>query len=228
MPQQLGLDLPSRTALGRDAFFVSPANGIALTLIDDWPNWAGGKLVLTGPKGAGKTHLTHVWAQMTGARIVAARDLTDADVPELARSPVAVEDVPEIAGDLAAQTALFHLHNLALAERQPLLFTGTGPVAAWTLTLPDLQSRLQGANAVALEPPDDALLSAVLVKLFADRQLMPKADFIPFLLSRMDRSFAAASALVEALDKASLALKRPVTRRLASEVLDNPARWLTY
>ncbi|SFE91018.1 hypothetical protein SAMN04488523_11212 [Sulfitobacter brevis] len=221
MNRQLGLDLPSHTALERDAFFIAPSNAVAVAMIDSWQAWAGGKLVLTGPHGSGKTHLVHVWAKMSGARIIAAQDLDLAAVPALATGPVAVEDVPQIAGDDAAETALFHLHNLVLAEGHALLVTGTAPVPHWGLTLPDLTSRLRGTTAAALEPPDDTLLSALLVKLLADRQLTPKPDLVPYLLGRMDRSFAAAIDIVERLDAASLALKRPVTRALASQVLDN-------
>lgn len=223
MAEQLGFDLPSRTALGRDAFFVAPSNAMALAMIDNWQTWAGKKLALTGPAGSGKTHLTHVWADIAGAQIIAASDLTDADIPALASGPVAVEDVPMIAHDTAAQTALFHLHNLVLAEGHPLLLTGAPPVPHWELTLPDLASRVAAATAVALDLPDDALLSALLVKLLADRQLTPKPDLIPYLLSRMDRSFAAAIDLIDQLDTASIALKRPVTRHLAAQVLDKGA-----
>ncbi len=222
MAQQLGLNLPGRTARGRDDFFVSPSNRMALALIEGWRNWASGKLVLTGPDGAGKTHLAHVWAELSGARIVAAASLGLMDVPSLATAPVAVEDVPDIAGDITAQTALFHLHNLLLAEGHALLLTGAGAAAQWPMTLPDLKSRIQGTTSIALEPPDDALLSAVLVKLLADRQLTPKPDLIPYLLSRMDRSFSAAMNVIDQLDAASIALKRPVTRHLAAQVLDKP------
>ena len=221
MPRQLGFDLSSRTALGRDAFFVAPSNAMALAMIDNWQSWAGAKLALTGPAGAGKTHLAHVWADMSAATVVQASDLANMDIPTLASAAIAVEDVPQIAGDAAAQTALFHLHNLVLAEGHPLLLTGTPPVPRWNLTLPDLTSRVAAATAVALDPPDDALLSALLVKLLADRQLTPKPDLIPYLLTRMDRSFAAAIALIDELDAASIAQKRPITRPLAAQVLDN-------
>jgi chromosomal replication initiation ATPase DnaA len=223
MGQQLGLALPSRTALGRDDFFVAPSNAIAAAMIDNWQNWAGRKLALTGPQGSGKTHLTHVWAAMSGARIINAANLIKADVPDLAQSCVAVEDVPAIAGNSKAETALFHLHNLVLAEGHSLLMTGTPPVGLWNLTLPDLTSRMGAAGSAALEAPDDMLLTAVLAKLLADRQLTPKPDLIPYLLLRMDRSFAAAGELVAALDAASLAQKKPVTRALAAQVLDNRA-----
>lgn len=222
MAEQLGFDLPSRTALGRDAFFVAPSNAVALAMIDTWPAWAGGKLVLTGPKGAGKTHLTHVWAAMADATIISASDLRGADIPTLAQGHIAVEDIPAIACNAEAETALFHLHNLTLAEGHTLLLTGTPAVTGWGLQLPDLMSRLQGTTAATLEAPDDALLSALLVKLLADRQLMPKPALIAYLLGRMDRSFAAAIDLVARLDAASLARKKPITIKLAAAVLDKP------
>lgn len=221
MAEQLGLNLPSRTALGRDAFFEAPSNATALRSIERWPDWDGGKLVLTGPSGSGKTHLAHVWGDLSGAPILTALDLPDTDVPALATQPgVAVEDVPDIAGHAEAEQTLFHLHNLLLSEGKTLLLTGTSPVAQWAIALPDLASRLQGTVAVAMEPPDDTLLSAVLLKLLADRQLTPKANLIPYLLSRMDRSFAAAIDLVEQLDAASLAQGKPLSRHLAGRVLD--------
>lgn len=220
MATQLSLDLPVRTARGRDDFLVAPSNAMAVAMIENWRNWTGAKMVLTGPEGAGKTHLTHVWADAAQATIISASELSTQDVPSLAQTCVAVEDVPFIAANTEAQTALFHLHNLVLAEGHSLLLTGTGAVAHWGIALPDLQSRLQGALEASIDAPDDALLSAVLVKLLADRQLMPPPDVIPYLLKRMDRSFAAASRVVSDLDRESLARKRPITRALAALVLD--------
>ena len=217
MPEQLGFDLPSVPALGRADFLVAPSNAIAVALIE---SATSDKLVLTGPEGSGKTHLVHVWAARTGARIITASDLATLDIPDLAQGPVAVEDVPDIAPLAEAQTALFHLHNLVLAEGHALLLTGCGAVRDWGITLPDLASRIAGAQSATLEPPDDTLLAAVLAKLFADRQLTPKADLIPYLIRRMDRSFAAARQVVEALDAASLAQKRPLSRTLAAPLLD--------
>src|SRR3546814_11282244 len=92
-----------------------------------------------------------------------------------------------------------------------LLLTGRTPPARWKIGLPDLASRLRAAPTVAVDGPDDALLSAVLVKLFADRQLRVGTDVVAFVVPRMERSFAAARRLVAALDAASLASRRPVT-----------------
>lgn len=220
MAEQLGFDLPARAALGRDDFFVSDANAMALAMVDSWPNWAGNKLAIIGPEGSGKTHLAHVWAAQSGARIVDAASLTKDAVPDLAQTPIAVENVPAIAEDAAAQDALFHLHNLTLAEGNSLLVTGISEPKHWGLTLPDLKSRLEGTTTAVLKEPDHALLSILLAKLFVDRQLTPNTETIAYMVKHMDRSFAEARRLVRAIDRASLAKKRKVSRALAAEVIN--------
>jgi chromosomal replication initiation ATPase DnaA len=215
--RQLAFDLPARSLYQRDDFFTSPANASALAALEDWRRWPGGKLVLTGPEGAGKTHLAHVWAAMAGGRIIAARDLARLDLSSLAGA-VVVEDAAGVAGDREAETALFHLHNLVTAGGH-LLLTASRPPRDWGLTLPDLASRLMAAPLAQLQAPDDALLAAVLVKLFADRQIAVNITLIRFLTARMDRSIGAARALVAALDAAALARGGKVSRALAAEVL---------
>ncbi|OYU39970.1 MAG: chromosomal replication initiator DnaA [Pseudorhodobacter sp. PARRP1] len=218
MSRQLAFDLPSGEAFRRADFFASPANAQALASVEAWRDWPGGKLVLIGPEGAGKTHLAHIWAEMAGAEVIAAQRLADADLHDLAQGPVAVENADRIAGDREAEVALFHLHNLL--DGRGLLVTAARPPRDWGLTLPDLLSRIQAASVAQLDPPDDMLLSAVLIKLFADRQIAVPPNLIPYLVSRMDRSIAAAREWVKFLDARALALGRPVTRALAAEVLD--------
>ncbi len=223
MTGQLAFDLPVRAALGRENFFVSPSNALALAALEVWRDWPGGRMLLIGPAGAGKTHLAHVWAAETRAQIVAAASLADTDLPALAEAgAVVVEDADRIGGQMADETALFHLHNLIGAQGGALLVAAAHPVRDWSLTLPDLHSRMQAFAVTRLDPPDDALLSAVLVKLFADRQITVAPALIPYLAQRMDRSFAAARDLVARLDALALAQGRPVTRALAAALLDSP------
>ena len=221
MAEQMTFELPVKTALGRDDFFVSPINALAVQMLENWPAWPNHKLALIGSKGAGKTHLVQVWATDTGATVLPARDLPKADIPALVDAPIAIEDIREIATDMPAQEALFHLHNLTQAHGTPLLLTADIAPNHWGLTLPDLQSRMTATTITTLPAPDDALLAAVLVKLFADRQITVQPDLIAYLLKRMDRSFDAAGRLVAALDKSALSKGKPITRKLAATVLDN-------
>lgn len=220
MPRQLAFDLPVRPALGRGDFFVSPANALAVAQIDAG-GWPAGKLLLIGPEGAGKSHLAQVWATETGAVVLEAAALPDLPPEALA---VVVEDAEKVAGDEAAETRLFHLHNHVLARGGRLLITASAPPRSWGLVLPDLASRMEATAMAGIAPPDDRLLSAVLVKLFADRQIAVAPSLIPWLVNRMDRSFAAARAMVAELDTRALARGGPVTREIAREVLDLSGR----
>ena len=210
----------------RADYFASAANAHALQMVEAWPDWPVPRLMLVGPAGAGKTHLAHIWAAMSGARIVAARDLGRMAPMELAASgAVVVEGADRLAGDAGGEAALFHLHNL-LATGGALMVTARGPVADWGLTLPDLASRMGAMPVARLDPPDDALLSAVLVKLFADRQVTVQPALISYCLARMERSIAAARVLVAALDARALALGKPISRALAAEYFADDAAGL--
>ncbi|WP_374428199.1 chromosomal replication initiator DnaA [Tabrizicola sp.] len=217
MIRQLAFDLPSAEAMTRDHFFVAPSNAVALQTVEHWHDWPGRKLLLVGPEGAGKTHLAHIWAALADAVILPADQLAATDIAGLSGRSVVVEDADRIAG---AEAQLFHLHNL-VTTTGALLMTARTPPRDWGLTLPDLKSRMQATAIAQLDGPDDALLSAVLVKLFADRQVAVPANLIPFLVSRMSRSIGAARALVAALDARALAEARPITRALAAEILGN-------
>ena len=61
----LDISLPRRRALEREDFYVSASNEAALAMIENDANWPNGQLMLTGPEGAGKTHLAHVWMATT-------------------------------------------------------------------------------------------------------------------------------------------------------------------
>ncbi|SMR83228.1 DnaA regulatory inactivator Hda [Aliiroseovarius halocynthiae] len=221
MAEQLTFDLPARPAQGLDDFLVTPSNANAMATIESWENWPNSKLVLVGDEGTGKTHLTHVWAGLTGAQIIPARDLPQTRVEDLAGRSIALEDADQIAGQADAENALFHLHNLVLAEGGALLLTARTAPSRWGLTLPDLRSRMEGTTLARLDPPDDMLLSAVLVKLFHDRQITVPLNLIDYLLPRMERSLAEASRVVSVLDQAALSEGRALTRTLAARVLDN-------
>ena len=162
----------------------------------------------------------HVWAQDAGAQLIPATSLPDADVETLAHSHVAVDDVPDIAGDRAAENTLFHLHNLTLANGNSILLSGRAQPHLWGITLPDLASRLQGAGCSALTEPDDTLFMVLIAKLFSDRQLFPAPDVMQYLTTRLDRSYHAVQIAVAALDRAALSQQRSITRPLAAQVVE--------
>lgn len=219
--EQLPIRLPASPSFDAAAFVVSPSNETAYRLIAAWPRWPTSAVVLHGPSGSGKSHLGAVWCAKAGAVSIAAEALLVDAVPSLLgeAAAVLVEDADRAAADRAREQALLHLYNLALARGGSLLLSAAEPPALWPLGLADLASRLRAALPVRIDPPDDALLAAVLRKHFADRQLQVGDDVVAASLLRMERSFAGARALVEALDYQSLARKRPITTALLRDVL---------
>jgi len=220
-PAQLALDLGHRPAFGREDFLVASGNREAVEWIDRWPAWPGHVLALFGPAGCGKSHLAQVYALKSRAVALAAPDLTPEVVgPTLERANAFVI---EEAG-LADERALFHLFNAVREAKGTMLITGREPPARWAVALADLRSRLASIPAVRIAPPDDALMEALLVKLFADRQLAVAPDVVAYLLRRMDRSFAAARQIVATADARSLAGKRPITIPFIKTLIgDEPA-----
>lgn len=215
--RQLTLDLPVEPRFGREDFLVSPSNAAAWDMFERWPDWPDRVLLLLGPTGAGKSHLAAIWAARAGARTLGLGDLASADLPALAQAPaILLEDAD---GASAVEHQLFHLLNLVRASQTTLVVTARRWPGGWGLATRDLLSRLRLAPAVEIGEPDDALVRAVLVKLFVDRQLVVDTSVVEYLALRIERSLDAARAVVEALDREALAQRRPVTRPIAAEVL---------
>ena len=223
--RQLVLDLPVEPRFGADDFLVSPSNEEAYSVIERWPDWPSPLLHLRGPAGAGKSHLAAIWAERAGAATLKAADVTDDAGEALARAPaIVLEDLD--AGPLA-EGALFHLVNLIRERRAPLLFTSVEAVDRSGIRTPDLLSRLRLAPSVRLQSPDDALLKAVLVKLFVDRQLVVDTSVVDYIANRIERSLACAAEIVAALDREALSRGRRITRPVAAALLlddEVPAR----
>jgi len=214
-PRQLALALCHAENFAREDFLSGPSNAVALALVDAWPDWSYRTVMLTGPEGSGKSHLAAMWAQAAGARLIAARAVEEANVPAaLATGALVVEDVT--AGSFE-EKALFHLLNLAREQDAFVMLTARTPPA--TFAIADLTSRLKALPVVAIAPPDDGLLRAVLLKLFSDRQLAVDEALLGYVGTRIERSFAAARAVVALLDAEAMRRKRPLTRALAAEIL---------
>jgi chromosomal replication initiation ATPase DnaA len=118
-----------------------------------------------------------------------------------------------------AEAAMFHLLNAVRRTGTPVLLTARSEPGLWGLKTSDLLSRLRLAPLVTLESPDDALLGAILVKFFLERQIVVDTALVEFLRARVERSVPAMRALVERLDHEALARGRRVNRALAAEIL---------
>ena len=210
--RQMVLDLTRAPSFDPDDFLVSPANAAAHSLVMAWPDWPSRTLLLTGPAGAGKSHLAAIWAGQAEAQPFepAALDALASDAVLLLEDADRAE-VPE--------AALFHLLNLVEESRGWLVVTARAAPDHWGVHTPDLLSRLRRAPMAVIGHPDAPLLRAVMVKLFADRQIRIDAEVVVYAALHCEQSLEAVSRFVAAVDEAALAEGRRITRPLAAKTL---------
>lgn len=224
-PRQLPFELKHQPGYERDNLIVAGSNRAAVDLVDRWPDWVAPVVILAGPTGSGKTHMAQIWQEKTGALLVDPSNISAAVQERAIIQPMLIEDIGDVTLD---ETGLFHLINsvrqhAAQGPGPSLLMTSRLWPVAWGVKLPDLASRLKAATVVEIAAPDDMLLTYVIHKLFADRQVEVEPHVVSYLVSRIERSLNAAIKVVDQLDRVALEQKSRITRNLAAQVLSSPA-----
>lgn len=215
-PAQLPLSFGANRSYARDDFVPGDNNGVALALVDAWPEWPARTCVIWGPSGSGKTHLARIWQAQSNAAAIAPDELTSERVAGLASgATIVIDDAYRISD----HTAFFHLLNFINQSNGWLLLTGVEAATLWRTRVPDLHSRLTALPAVELQTPDESLLARVLLKLFADRQLKLPEALIDYLVPRLRRSFADAERIAVLIDGLALQQKRNVSVEIGAQAL---------
>lgn len=199
----------------RETFVVAGSNEIAVRAGATFVRSEEPLLVICGEAGVGKTHLARLLAEEASAPILRAVDL-----PDQFPSNGEFWFVDDVAVDLPPANML-SLIDGASANRGRLALIGRGDPAGWAGGLKDLETRLNGAPRIALVDPDEALLRAVMTKLFRDRQLNAPDAVVDYAAPRLRKTLAAAAAFVSAIDAASLERAKPIGLKLARSVIAN-------
>jgi DnaA family protein len=230
MTRQYPLDLRWPPHQRLDAFWPG-ANAPALQGVTDVANGGVAWLYLHGASGTGKSHLLigacrAVLEANRAARYVSLVQLpaprVDAVAAIVAEGLLAIDDVQAIAGDRDAERALFDLYNRAQAARAGMLFAANAPPADLGITLPDLVSRLAMCTQHALRPLDDAGRRAMLRLLAGRLGLGLDDDVLDWWFARQPRDPASLVALLQRIDRASLAAQRRITIPFLRGLLEAP------
>ncbi|WP_208435732.1 DnaA regulatory inactivator HdaA [Bartonella phoceensis] len=219
---QLPLNFPYNPVFQFDDVVVTESNRMAFQLIDNWPHWILPIAVLVGKEGSGKTHFSSIWAQKVKALSLHRNEIDQAVAVSSSGKSFLIEDID--AGEIS-ETGLFHLINSIKqanldTRKATLLITARTIPSAWNLKLNDLKSRLNSVMLVAINQPDDALLTAIAFKLFSDRQIIVHPGIVYYLVSRCERSLFALKRAIDSIDQLALQRKSKITRAVINEVLD--------
>lgn len=214
--QQLCLDFPSSTKYFPEDFFISGANSKALEMVTAWPNWGNERfskiLLIYGESGSGKTHLAHIWHQISNAKFLnkdSYRELYYMDKCFI------LEDIEALDPE-----TLLHLINVMEEKQQYLLMTSRFSPAKLKFSLPDLQSRILAISSIAINEPDNELFKAVLLKHLSDRNLQINMVAIDYIIPRIERSFTKMIRFINKLEAASKITKKPITIPMIKEIID--------
>ena len=199
MSAQQSLPLAWTPRYDAHSFIVSECNRAAFDRIARPAEWVAPVTIILGPKGSGKTHLAHMFREWHGA----VSDTVDHDA-----KLYVIDDADRGA---VSDEALFHLYNHVMAtEGLRLALIMTEAPDAW-VKLPDLLSRLRACGLERLGMPDEEMIKAAYRKLFSDRGLLVDDKVLDYITLRTERSFLAVLAVTDALDSASLTIKRRIT-----------------
>ena len=193
---QIGLpfDWAGQARLGH--FIVSGANRSAAHHIEGWRGWPVPISVLSGPPRSGKSLLAHHFAQISGGKVI--------------------EDAEH-----QSNTPLFHEWNMARDSGQPLLLVSRHAPLQWTVTLPDLRSRLAAVPHMHIDEPDDELVRALIEMGLHSGGSAYSTDLPEWLARRIERSYSAVAAVLDELNRLSLATSRKISIATAKEALQN-------
>lgn len=196
------------------ANFITGRNGEAVDLLR---RLAAGEatvscVLLWGGAGAGRSHLLQaaVAAALEGGRPAAyctGPAAAPAEPPDVG-AVVAVDDIDT--ADVVAQGHLFTLFNRLADTGGHLVAASAAPPARLPLRA-DLRSRVQSGLAYEIVPLADADKPAALAAYARSRGIDLDGEVIAYLLAHGRRDMSSLLATLAALDRESLAAKRPIT-----------------
>ncbi|MBF6022672.1 DnaA regulatory inactivator Hda [Lysobacter niastensis] len=203
-----------------DTFVHAPAGAAELLRALAAQDGQFDNVYLAGPAGVGKTHLllgTCAAAEAAARRaaylplIAATGRLRDALEALEGNDLIALDGLEAIAGSRDDEVALFDAHNRARAAGIRLVYSARDIPDAIGLGLPDLRSRLGQCTRITLTPLDDEGRREVLRQRAQRRGLVLEEPALDWLLKRVGRDLGGLTALLDRLDRASLAAQRRIT-----------------
>ncbi len=229
MAQQLPLDFEFRANQTFKDFFPGANREIVTHLQQCIAGVGEQQIFIWGKPGQGKTHLLQACCHQAQSQNLSSFyfDLTNAKLtgPSMLiglddYDVVCFDGIEHIAGNADWELAFFNFFNLHRDHGHKLIVSACSAPNDIAIQLPDLRTRLNWGLSLKIQSLTDSdRIAALIFK--ADQmgfEIAPHAG--RFLLTHYDRDLTSLWALLEKLDKASLAAKRKLTLPFLKQILD--------
>ena len=213
---QLLLDFDIKTNFNNHDYYVSDSNYFAFSLIDKWPKWEKKILNISGEKFSGKTHLANIFKSKASALFLNENQLNDDVFKKIKLYESIIIDGFSNSID---EKLTYSILNLVDQDSKYLLINSETPLGKINFKLPDLASRSKNLLHAMIDPPNDDLIFAIILKNFSDRQIKLEKKIIEFIINRIDRSYSKISDFIYKIDELSLKKKKPINLKTIKEIL---------
>ena len=208
--------------------FVSGRNRAAVDAVQESAAGRGDRYVyLAGSGGTGKTHLLIAAARLAqGFYLDPGEPGVGPEVTERLEATclVCLDGIGAAAGRPDWERALFRMFNALESAGTPLLVADRAPPGRLGLDLPDLASRLASGPVLRLAALDEEELVQVLVARARERGFELSVQVAGYLVTRERRDVRHLLALLDRLDRHSLAAQRQVTIPFVRALLEDAGR----
>ena len=213
---QLLLDFDIKKNFNDHDYYVSDSNYFAFNLIDKWPKWEKRILNISGEKFSGKTHLANIFKLKSSALFLSENQINDDLFKKIKLHESIIVDGFSNSID---EKLTYAILNLVDQDSKYLLINSETPLGEINFKLPDLASRSKNLLHAKIDPPDDDLIFAIILKNFSDRQIKLEKKIIEFIINRIDRSYSKISEFIYKIDELSLKKKKPINFKTIKEIL---------
>ena len=213
---QLLLNFNFKKSFNDHDYYVSDSNYFAFNLIDKWPKWEKRILNIHGEKFSGKTHLSKIFQSKSSAIYLNEKDISNEIFKKIKLYESIIID--EFSNKFE-ENLIYSIFNLVDQDSKYLLINTETPLSEIKFKLPDLVSRSKNSLQAKIEPPDDELIFALILKNFSDRQIKLEKQIIEFIVNRIERSYSKISEFIYKIDELSLKKKKPINFKTIKEIL---------
>ena len=213
---QLLLNFNFKKSFNDHDYYVSDSNYFAFNLVDKWPKWEKKILNISGEKFSGKTHLANIFKLKSSALFLNETEISNEIFKKIKLYESVIIDEFSNTVD---ENLIYSIFNLVDQDSKYLLINSEIPLSEINFKLPDLVSRSKNSLQARINPPDDELIFAIILKNFSDRQIKLEKQIIEFIVNRVERSYSKISEFIYKVDELSLKKKKPINLKTIKEIL---------